>query len=220
MPEKQAAVVNGHPKGRLVVRKLIALAASAACFAVSGSIAPAATVQLDGETFGGTGYTYTYGGALAPTEGVSQGAKLVILDFAGYVAGSIFSPYAFLTGSVEATTSGIVLTPGITDDPSLPNLVFTYSGPPFQTTPSGATPYTPIDFSGLSAQSIYGATTLDGFSTLTVKNEGSGVGTMVYATGQVAVPVVPEPGTWALLAVGFGSVGMAVRRSRRQASYV
>jgi hypothetical protein len=77
------------------MRKLITLAASAACFAVSGSIAPAATVQLDSETFGSTGYTYTYGGTLAPTEGVSRGSKLVILDFAGYVAGSIFSSYSF-----------------------------------------------------------------------------------------------------------------------------
>lgn len=41
---------------------------------------------------------------------------------------------------------------------------------------------------------------------------GSGSG-----TGQVVTTAVPEPGTWALMLVGFGAIGFAMRR-RRQAS--
>ncbi|UUR09474.1 PEPxxWA-CTERM sorting domain-containing protein [Sphingomonas glaciei] len=31
---------------------------------------------------------------------------------------------------------------------------------------------------------------------------------------------VPEPGTWALMLVGFGSIGAALRRGRRQTKYL
>jgi hypothetical protein len=197
--------------------KLFALAAFVACFAVPCSSVQAATVQLDGESpFDGTGYIFHYGGTLAPTEGVTSGSKLVIFDFAGYIAGSIFSPYATISASVEPTTSDVILAPGITDDPALVNLVFTYTGPDFQTGPSGSTPYAPIDFSGLTAKSIFGGTVLDGFATTTVKNEGSGVGTTVFSTGNVAVPMlpIPEPGTWALMIVGLGVVGLSARRNK------
>ena len=35
-------------------------------------------------------------------------------------------------------------------------------------------------------------------------------------TGNVFITSVPEPGTWALMLLGFGALGMAMRRSRRQ----
>jgi len=202
------------------MRKLNALAACAACVLAPVKHAAAATVQLDSSSFNGSGYTYVYGGTLAPTEGVKNGSELVVVDFAGYVAGSISSPYADITATTELTTSGIMLPPGVTDDPTIPNLVFTYTGADFQTTPAGGTPYSPISFTGLSAGTTLGGQGLDGFSTLTVKNDGTGVGTTVYSAGLVAVPAlaaVPEPGSWALMLVGMGAVGLAARRHKRVA---
>lgn len=199
------------------MRKLIALAASAACLVVPGSASLAATVQLEDVSSAGSNFTFTYGGMLAPTEGVKSGSKLVILDFAGYVEGSIFSPYSYITGLVELTTPSILIDPSITDDPTIPNLVFTYTGPDFQIDPAPeGSPYAPISFTGLTAGSIYGGSAIDGFATLTVKNDGTAVGSTVFTAGLVAVPsVVPEPGTWGLMIIGLGAVGMAARRSKR-----
>lgn len=204
------------------MQKLKALAAFAACFAVTSTTAPAATVQLDGSAFNGTDYVFTYGGTLAPTEGVWEGSKLVILDFAGYVEGSIFSPYADLAAVAELTTSGIVLGPDIVDDPSLYNLVFTYTGGAFQTTPApDDAPYAPIDFTGLIAHSTFGGGGLGSFGTVTVKNEGDAEGTLVFSLGSVGVPAVPEPATWGLMLIGFAAVGAAARRrSQTRVSFV
>ncbi len=203
------------------MRKLTVLAAVAVSFAIPETIAPAATVQLDSSVFNGTDFTYNYGGTLAPTEGVKVGSKLVILDFAGYVAGSIFSPYSFISATAEATTAGIILAPGVVDDPSLTNLVFTYTGLDFQTTPAPAgSPYNPIDFTGLSAQSLYAAGGLGPFGAVTSQNEGSAVGSLVYTIGTVGVPAIPEPATWGMLMLGFGVIGGAARsRFRRSVSF-
>lgn len=195
------------------MRNMKALAAFAACFLAPLTGASAATVQLDGITANALDYTYLYGGTLAPTEGIRSGSKLVIVDFAGYVDGSVFSPVPFITASTELTTSGLLMSPGTTDNASLVNLVFTYTGPDFQTTPAPfGLPYTPIDFSGLGARSTLGQITLDAFATLTVKNEGTAVGTDVYATGLVGVPGVPEPASWAMMILGMGTIGATMRR--------
>lgn len=200
----------------------LGLAAAAACFVACASPSMAATVQLDGVVFNGTDYTFTYGGTLAPTEGVKSGSKLVIFDFAGYVAGSIASALGTITPTVEFTTSGLLIDPNITDDPTLVNLVFTYTGPDFQASPElPGSPYAPIDFTGLSARSIYGGINLDGFSTITVKNvSGPALGTDVFSAGQAGVPAaVPEPGTWAMALFGLGAVGYTMRRRRTHVSF-
>jgi hypothetical protein len=46
--------------------------------------------------------------------------------------------------------------------------------------------------------------------------DGQGVSNaQIFATGQT--PGVPEPSTWAMMLMGFGATGFAVRRSRRKA---
>lgn len=200
------------------MRNFVALAAFAASLVLPAAHASAATVQLDAHAFNGTDFTFTYGGTLAPTEGVEQGSKLVVFDFRGYVDGSIFSANPFISAVAEMTTSDVLIAPGQNDDPTLVNLVFTYNGPDFQTTPAVGTPYLPIDFTGLMARSIYGGLSFDGFATITTKNEGAAAGTLVYSVGTLAVPApaaVPEPASWALLVLGFGAVGAAARRGKR-----
>lgn len=176
----------------------------------------AATIQLDNLTPSGANFLFTYGGSLASSEGLKQNvSKLVIFDFAGYVAGSVSSSIADVSASAELLSS-VPLPPGVVDDPTLMNLVFTWIGPDLQTTPGT---YSAIDFTGLSALSTFGGVSDDGaFSGLTVKNRGLGtVGQTVFSQGSVGTPVmlaVPEPGSWAMLVGGFGLLG-AMLRSRK-----
>ena len=197
------------------MKKISALAPFAASIVAPAVSASAATVQLDARAFNGADWTFTYGGTLAPTEGVLNGSRLVILDFAGYVAGSIASALPTITATIEMSSVALGYLPGITDDPNLPNLVFTYNGDPFQVSPApvGA-PYTPIDFTGLTARTTLGAVTTDGFAAYTVKNTpGMTNGSTVYATGSLGVPAaVPEPATWAMMVFGLGVAGYSMRR--------
>lgn len=186
---------------------------------LAASPALAATVQLDAVTPTGSNFLFSYGGSLAPTEGITSGSQLVIFDFAGYIDGSINAVSPFITASTSLVSSGLTLAPGVTDDPTLINLIFTYNGPDFQTTPAPVgSPYAPISFDGLTALSMFSGITTDGFSALTVKNSGLGsVGTTVYSQGQLGVPLaapIPEPSTWAMLLVGFSAVGYSLRRRR------
>ena len=197
------------------MKKYLGLAALAASLVVPAISAPAATVQLDARAFNGTDWTFSYGGTLAPTEGVLNGSRLVILDFAGYVAGSVNSAFSDITATIEMSSVALGYLPGITDDPNLPNLVFTYTGDPFQVAPApDGTPYTPIDFTGLSARTTLGGVATDGFAAYTVKNTpGMTNGSTVYSTGSLGVPAaVPEPATWAMMVFGLGVAGYSMRR--------
>jgi hypothetical protein len=51
-------------------------------------------------------------------------------------------------------------------------------------------------------------------NTLTLTNGAGSSNAQIFATG---VPsAVPEPGTWALMLLGFGGMGLALRRRRRK----
>lgn len=196
------------------MKKILGMAALAVCAIAPVTAASSATVQLDSRAFDGTNWLFTYGGTLAPTEGVESGSRLVILDFAGYVDGSISSSLASISASIEMSSDALGYFPGITDDASIPNLVFTYTGAPFQVSPAPAGGYTPIDFTGLSALTTLSGVSTDGFSAYTVNNSrGSANGTAVYSTGSLVVPsAVPEPATWGMMLIGFGVAGYSMRR--------
>ena len=158
-------------------------------------------------------FTYNYTGTLAADQGVTQGSELVIFDFAGYVPNSITVPTPDIVASIQMT-SPLALPPGMTDNPNLPNLVFTWEGPNFNTT--GPAP-ADIPFSGLSAESTLGTQGMGAFSALAIKNSGGQAGTLTLNQGYVSVPVggVPEPASWSLMILGFGGLGAMVRGRRR-----
>jgi hypothetical protein len=198
------------------------LAVSAAVIAVAAFLSGGARASvipvLDSVTPDGSDFLFSYDGQLAPDQGVIAGDQLVILDFAGYVPGSVQSSLPDVTASVSYTLpAGMLLDPGFTDNPAIPDLVFTYNGPPVDT--SGGPYPSQIDFSGLSAESIYSQQVSGSFSAVAVKNSGAQTGTTTYNVGQVGVPLataVPEPALWAMMITGFFGVGFIMRGSRKE----
>lgn len=194
---------------------LLAACASIACS--SGANAAIIPV-LDTVTADGSDWIFSYSGTLAGDQGLVSGSKLIIYDFAGYVPGSIDSGIyaADLAASVELT-SILLPPPSDTDDPLVPNLVFTWTGAPFNA--SGG-PFADVSFAGLTAKSVFSATQNDGFSAMAVTNNGTATGDDTFNSGRVGVPLasaVPEPATWALMIAGFGFAGTALRARRRWA---
>lgn len=190
--------------------------AAAAALVVGGTAGASVIPTLQSVTPSGPDYLFSYQGQLAPDQGVKSGDELVIVDFNGYVPGSVDSTLADVTASISNTLpAGLLLPPGVTDNPSIPDLVFTYIGPDFQT--SGGPFGSDTNFNGLSAKSIYGNSALGSFSADAVKNDGPETGTTTYNVGSVGVPsAVPEPASWAMMLFGIGLIGAGLRTSRRQ----
>jgi hypothetical protein len=201
---------------RLPGRSWISLLAAATALTVVPATANAAVIILEGVTEEAGVFRFSYQGTLGPDEGVQNGDRLIIFDFAGFVPGSFITP-ATVVGSTELTSATPFIIPGQTDDPTIENLVFTYTGPGFQT--SGG-PFAPFNFDGLSALSTLGGTRLDAFTTFTLKNNPPAeTGLPVVTLGTTEVPAeltaaVPEPSTWAMLLFGFGGIGFALRRRK------
>jgi hypothetical protein len=193
--------------------KALALAAVAA-IALTSSAQASVIPFLDSVGVDGSNFKFSYTGQLAPDQGVTNGSELVIVDFAGYVPGTVFSSLANVSASVSNTLpSGLLLNPGFTDNPTIPDLVFTYTGPDFHT--SGG-PFPAItNFGGLSADSTFGKMGVGSFSAMAVTNVGALSGTDAFNVGQVNVPSdVPEPATWAMMLIGFFGLGAMLRQRK------
>lgn len=172
------------------MRKLMYMFAGAAAFA-SASVANAAVVV--------TGSTNL--GAPAPIVSVENGYTTI--NFGQDALTNPFSTsFSFMTDSAytanfRATTStpGEILTSGLLTGPGL-----------------GAG----LTFGGLNTQviSLLGVNLLAG-STYTVAIGGSGVSGAAYTGNGTLTAAVPEPATWAMMLLGFGAMGMVVRRRRK-----
>ena len=191
-----------------------AMFAAVAAIALTSSAQASVIPFLNNVTADGSNFKFSYTGQLSPDEGVMNGSKLVIVDFAGYVPGTVFSTLANVSASVSNTLpTGLLINPGFTDNPTIPDLVFTYTGPNFQT--SGG-PFPAItNFSGLGADSTLGGNVAGSFSVMAVRNVGSLAGTADFNVGEVNVPsAIPEPATWAMMLTGFFGLGLALRRRK------
>ena len=190
--------------------KKLLLAATALiglCSAAHASFIP----NLDTITPVGSDFEFSYSGTLAGDTGLAEGNLLVIFDFGGYVDGSISAGiYAADIDAHVEFTSPLTLPPGYDDDPSIINLVFEWTGAPFNA--SGG-PFPDVDFAGVSARSINSDTRIDAYSGVTTMNNGLAVGLAAYNQGPVAVPV-PEPSTGVLVILGFGLAGATLRTRR------
>jgi hypothetical protein len=198
------------------------LFATGVALCLSAGVAQASiTPALASITPSGPDFTFTYNVTLSGDEGLTAGSQLVIMDFAGYVPTSIFAPSDFtasvaMTANFDTAAGGVQVNPMFTDNPNLPDLIFTYNGPDLQT--SGG-PFTTLSLGSFGATSTLSGMALDGFSSRAISNSGLGtVGTASFNNGAVgvatALATVPEPASWALLILGFGGVGSLLRARR------
>lgn len=191
-----------------------------ASFLLAGSIfaaspAQAVVIYLTGSPIAAPGgWEFSYQGNFSSGEGVKTGSTLVIYDFAGYVPGSVFSPYADIAASAELVSVGLPTNPDFTDDPSLYNLRFTYTG-------ATTLDLSNTSFAGLAARSVLSGILVDGFAAITTKTTGGLAGRNVYSAGPIEIPsAVPEPAMWGMMLFGFGMAGAAMRRRRLSMPHV
>lgn len=100
---------------------LAAVLGSFGATAQAGLLPLSSTVTPDNDN-----YRYTYGVMLTSNSTLQNGDMFVIYDFAGFVEGSNLQPAGFTFQPMDVGGN-----PGRTvpnDDPSLPNLVWTYTG--------------------------------------------------------------------------------------------
>jgi hypothetical protein len=128
-------------------------------------------------------------------------------EFVSATAGAGFAVQTALLG-VDASQT----TPN--DHPFLFNATFRYAGPP-------ATVAANTVFTGFSIVSTLGppgaGPVIDEYGSQFTDNAGGDVNQKISQIGAVEVPptLIPEPGTWALLVLGFiGAVAMRRRSSR------
>jgi hypothetical protein len=173
-------------------------------------IAPSdVTLQGDGN------YEWDYHGELNPAQMVTPGDFFTIYDFAGFVPGTNMQPadWSFSSSNSGITPTGLLplinIPGGIPDNPSIPNLTWTYTGS--STIPG------PADLGIFSAESTFGDNTISAFAAEATQQWGFTEGSKVDNFGWTATPapVTPEPCTLALL--GFGAAPLALRRRSRKA---
>lgn len=193
------------------MRKLLWIAAIAAV-GLSSAAHANITPVLSGVVADGSLFRYTYLVTLDSDQGLIDGSKLAIFDFAGFAGGLTSSDVNFVPGT-ELFTTGMLTPPAFTDDPAVTNLTLTWAGGGYH---NAGGPFPETNFT-LSALSTFNSIRFDGYTGHAVKNNGATTGQATNNVGPVSVPFsagVPEPASWALMLMGFGGLGAVLRRRR------
>jgi len=144
-------------------------------------------------------YRWTYAVVLTSDSQLQAGDFFTIYDFEGMISSSETQPagFTFSTAMVGNTPTGVIPT----DDPSKANLTWTYTGSPI------------IGQNGLGnfmVTSMYGMEVEGAFTARTHRQVDGRVDnniTDVSVAGPGDNPIVPEPATLALLAMGLPVLG-------------
>jgi len=146
-------------------------------------------------------YNLSFATDSAGTERIESGDFVTIYDIAGFVSATAGA--ANFTVSIQ--NSGVnAFGTAPTDNPALPNVTFTYTGPAI----SVDTTFAP--FSIVSSLSAQGSGV---FTSETTRNSGGPVGTPIGAIGSTTVPI-PEPGS-GLVLLAMAATQLAIARRRR-----
>jgi PEP-CTERM motif len=173
----------------------------------AGLLPVSASVQPDADNL-----RYTYGVVLTSDSTLHTGDFFTVYDFAGFVDGSNVQPenFAFSAAMTGPTPGGITAT----DDPTKPNLTWTYTGADTLAGQVGLG-----NFSAISTNPESNTTT--GFAGTTHREIDGLVDSNITLTagpGDPAPPPptagVPEPASMALVGIGLPLVGFFYRRRR------
>jgi hypothetical protein len=186
------------------------MAATAVVGLVPSAAHAALVPVLDTVTLVGLDYEFSYSATLAGDTGLVEGDRLVIFDFRGYVEGSISSGiYAADVDAYTEFTSQLAPPPGYPDNPNVVNLVFEWTGFPFN---ASSGPFADVSFAGFTARSNRSAVGIDGYAAVTAINNGAATGLAAFDSGPVAVPM-PEPSTEAPAILGLAGAMWRKRRA-------
>ena len=189
--------------------RLFALVAAAAALAGSANPARAGLLPVSVTVTPDAGnFRWTYGIVLPTDSQLRTGDYFTIYDFNGLIPGSLVQPDGW-----KSTIANLGPTPrGLNphDDPLIPNLTWTYTGP---TVPSGQ-----IGLGNFWAISQYGSQKDSFFTATTHRTSDGKVDTNITETivpvPAGPTPAAPEPATLALAALGLPVAGIALRRRR------
>lgn len=146
-------------------------------------------------------YRYTYAIQLPSTAVLRPGDYFTIYNFDGFVAGSAAASGSLYSGDWAFSTTNSGPTPANVqpdDDPSIPNLTWTYTGPEINITD-------PVGLGNFMATSLYPTTTDSWFTAHTGTTWGADDNNITPTKVPVPSappPGVPEPAT--LLLAGLG----------------
>ena len=197
-------------------RTIIALLALGAASAAHADIIPNLTVSSPIQV--GNLFQYTYTATLAADQALVTGNYFTIFDFQGFAGfgtiGAGFTPATSLLGVTPDTIN-------VLDDPTVLNATFTYAGPTINQ-PVGNGQGVSTELGAFQIFSVFDGLGFIPFVSEGTKNNGIAVGTPVANIGFTAGPlsgdgtpgVIPEPSVWAMLVIGFGAIGVSVRRRR------
>ena len=153
-------------------------------------------------------FRWTYAVVLPSDMQLQSGDYFTIYDFGGRVPGGELVPDGWAL-HVAATGGGTpdLLSP--TDDPGVPNLTWTYTGPTIISGQIGLGNFWAVSEFG-EDRGLVGAFTAQAHRT----SDGLGVRNItetVVPTGAAGPPAVPEPGTLILAGLGLPLIGLARR---------
>lgn len=171
---------------------------------------PGFRVTLAALTPSGSSTTLRYQASVSGTDRIDPKDFFRIADLPGLVAGSAEAPpgWSVTTEPSSRPEPGAGSRRG--DDPTLPNLVFTYEGPiPI---------LGPVLVKGFSARSTSGSPRADrGFVGLSTRATRPGEGTKVASAGDVARPgAVPEPASLFSSCLGVIILGVVYAQRHRR----
>jgi len=189
------------------------MAAAVAVAALAGGSAKAGLLPTSVTVFPDAGnYRWQYAIVLPTDMKLQAGNYFTIYDFAGLVPGTVVTPDGNWTATVQNSGSTpVLLNP--TDDPSIPNLVFTYHG---DTIPAGQ-----IGLGNFMATSTFGDRKEVSFTAETNRTsdglKDSNITTTDAPTGtDTPPPGVPEPATLLLAGLGLPLLGLAKLRKKKK----
>jgi PEP-CTERM motif len=188
------------------------MAAAVAVAALAGGTANAGLLPTSVTIFPDAGnYRWQYAIVLPTDMKLQSGNYFTVYDFAGLVDGSVVTPDGNWTATVQNVgTTPVLLNP--IDDPSIPNLVFTYTGP---TIPAGQ-----IGLGNFMATSIFGERKEVNFTAETNRTsdglKDSNITSTDAPTGQVIENPIPEPATMLLAGLGLPLLGLARLRKKKK----
>lgn len=163
--------------------------------AVAAALAAVATPAQAVETITISGPSGTFG-----NDQVVCGSGLTSCAFTNTF--NFLTPTGFNLANATISTSAL----------GTSNIDFTsvlLNGLAFTLTPTGT-----FEFGSLANAPLTAGTN----NVLTVNGRDTGDGAFSGTLTFAAVSAVPEPGTWAMMLLGFGAVGFATRRSRRRST--